>query len=103
MMEFFIESGRREKLIGNWQVKYHAPVGGIYRGRLTITDSRMMLDRELTDLSPCEDKLMKGVLDDSGYLITPREAIVSITSAGNLRKKVIVRLDGCQQYCSGPV
>ncbi|RJQ45919.1 MAG: hypothetical protein C4534_03565 [Gaiellales bacterium] len=97
-MEFEFEAGKNESMIGSWHVKYHAPVGGIYKGRLIITEARVLLDQELTELSPYKDRLMRGVLDGNGHLNIPREAIAAVSSAGNLKKKVIVRLNDGQEH-----
>lgn len=97
-MEIDFIAGQSESMIGSWAVRYRPPIGGIFKGRLIITERRIMLDRELADLSPRKDEKMKGVLDGNGYLNIPREAIASIDSKGNLKKRVIVRLNDGQEH-----
>jgi len=89
-----------ENLIGNWTIVYKPPAGGMYNGKLYVTDKRLLYDAKF-------DMTVKGVIEEvffliigsHEYLVLPKDRIKDVlTKSTFLKKQIFIIMDNDEEH-----
>ena len=89
-----------EEIIDTWPLIYSPPGGGVFDGRCTVTNRRIVYASEL-DITVKE--ILAEFIDPNkgnrGYLVIPKTRIMEIEAKRSyLEKRVILTLDNGQRH-----
>ncbi len=99
-MAMKLELGQGESIINSWTLVYTPPTGGVYNGKLTVTNKRLIYDAKF-------DVSAQGIVDEvlyvksgsEAYIVIPKEKIKSVEAKKSFfSKKAILTLDNGQQH-----